>query len=296
MGSGEAEKGVCATWSNRSVSLGDGVLGVCSKFGSSLRILNLSANALNAKHYRELRRLCPDAKIDENHLSANDVGPASMVSLGEAASSLLIGQDHAMIENLDHVGRTCPNLREIMCFVPVVPVAARRDLTEIPQPMFRAFFDVPRPKLVQLWVRIRSEPSNLAPDNLFDVLLEKVSTLEEFMYEGLVPSLHLLLSFRSANRNLRKVGLHLDFPSGTTCLCLPAQHTDVSEASILNGKRAWTSILTAVYGSGSLSEIYFSCSPRLVEKKEIRCSDFAGICRLLLSNTTLIGKCGHHYP
>lgn len=98
-----------------------------------------------------------------------------MVALGEAATSFLVYQEEASVTgNSDSVRRACPNLGEISCFAADMPGSA-----------FRSVLDVPKSKLVKLTILLGAvEPPPSDPGKLFEVLAEKVSTLEDFYFVG----------------------------------------------------------------------------------------------------------------
>lgn len=73
---------------------------------------------------------------------------------------------------------------------------------------FRALFEAPKPKLVQFNIRARPGAIQVVY-NIFQVLAEKVPTLQQFEYRGPVPPLHLLPPFVAANPNMKTVTLRL---------------------------------------------------------------------------------------
>lgn len=70
--------------------------------------------------------MCPNTAIDVNYFALfpscvresdggriTFVNTDSMVSMGESASSLFIS-DTAIVDNLDDIGRACPNLQDVL--------------------------------------------------------------------------------------------------------------------------------------------------------------------------------------
>lgn len=235
---------------------------------------------MKAEHCRELSELCPDAQIDVRRGAVENVSTDCMIALGKRASFLFVEEDEETIANLGNIGRACPNLTEILCSADFIPMSA-----------FQDFFEAPKLNLLKVTVYSFEETPMLDSDSMFQVLGEKVSTLEEFESVGPVPPLHLLPQFVAANRNLKEVELRLTFPLGTTCLCFPADTPYVSDASILNGKRARASILTAFLKSGSLVLLDCACST----PEGNRFPDFADICIPARYKSASIGMCGYQY-
>lgn len=260
---------------------GDGVLGICSKFGSKLRVLDLAARCMISEHFRKLREVCPNAQIDVG--SSDELAgakPSCMIALGETASSLEIGRDQESIENIGRIARACPNVKEVDISLDFIPV-----------PSFRVFFEVTKPNLVKLTLYSFQITPFRDLDSFFVTLTEKVSSPEHFEYDEPVLPFLRLPQFLGRNQNMKKINLEITLPDGRSCPCAPAENSNASEESIVLGKRIWTSIVTPLLKNESLLEIDCSCSA----PEEQKCSDFADMCTPARYGIASIRRCGYQY-
>lgn len=91
--------------------VGDSVVDICARMGSSLRFLKLWGRDMNGEHFRKIRKSCSNALIDVQDLLQSDgIDTDSILAIGEAASFLCTGEDHDFFANLDRDGNTFPNL------------------------------------------------------------------------------------------------------------------------------------------------------------------------------------------
>lgn len=228
-------------WSNR-----ENAVQFFKECGSRLRFLKLSPSGLDNELVRQLRTACPNSEFCVFNARAPFSLPCDdLVVLGEALANLSISwplwKNSTVIEALGRVGDVCPNLQH--CHVNTVHPH---------MDAFRALFDVPKPKLSQVVVRVSDEVSS-TPANIFRILAESVSSIEEFTYAGHSPPANLLAPFVAANRLLRKVKLTL--PVDDACQCNHPGEWEVDEHRV-----DWRPFVTPFFHSESLLEL--DCSFR----------------------------------
>lgn len=125
----------------------------------------------------------------------------NLLAIWEAASGLHIDAPD-IINNLDRIGNACQNLKHNVCCTDNMPLSA-----------FREFLETPKPKLLKMCLFTFGDVGTQVMDDIFEVLAEKVSTLENFEYGGPVPP------FVAANPNLKTASITLKFSGGSICPC-----------------------------------------------------------------------------
>lgn len=228
---------------------GDAVVSTCANFGPSLKVLILHTDNLNTGHYHTLRERCPNAKINVQELLQWDETSAdSLVAIGEAALCLPI-ENPDIVDNLSRIGNSCPKLQRISC---------RTDNMLVSRVCF--LFGTPKRKLVKLCLFTRDDVQTQIIDDMFQVLTEKVSTLEEFNYTGPVPSIILLPPFVAENQNLESASITLDFSDGSICPCRSADTLEgTGSSSVQNGKRIWNVVVGAFLQNQGLVSFVCAC-------------------------------------
>lgn len=137
-------------------------------------------------------------------------------------SVMLLRRTNEVIASLDSIGKACPNVERMTCIPESIPPSGSR-----------VWFETPKPKLVKLSV-IASYATTLVVDNMFEVLAEKVSTLQHFHYKGPSPSDGCWRSLVPANQSMKAVTLELSYESGRSCPCSPSQGEEESRKRVLN--------------------------------------------------------------
>lgn len=159
------------------------------------------------EEFRAILVACPQAEVE---MGRGGIDADGMVALGAKASNLMIPNPayryrDDVIDNLGRIGSACPNLK-----------ACWAEGSFLPVDVFRSLFIEPKPKLVRFCVTTFHWRSTAA-DTILLVLAEKVTTLEEFEYDGNVLPVHLLPPFVAANAGLKRVKVRIRSPASCRC-------------------------------------------------------------------------------
>lgn len=208
------------------------IVELCLQYGADLQVLKLNQTRFQAEHLREIYKACTNLRVEgvsgvEKYLEADDI-----VAAGASVSDLFIHKAFD-IENIPCIGKACPNLEN--CKIS----------SDIPVASLQALFAVPKPMLVRLDLCSRDS-------SVFEVLANKVSSLEHLEYDGPLPHVLSLSKFVSSNRSLKTVLLKVD-----TYLACPCQDPEGRNAAA--DGLDWGPIVNAFFQSPGLEEIDCSC-------------------------------------
>lgn len=130
-------------------------------------------------------------------------------------------------------------------------------------------------------------------DDIFEVLVDKVATLEAFDYGGPVPSLRVLHPFAASNPNMKKVLIELDFPAGSVCPCRAGDSLDgFGVSSIQNGKRSWKAVMNAFLQNQALVSLTCFCDRR---DNDGEGPHFTNLCTAARLRRVSVRMCNYQY-
>lgn len=226
-----------------NVELGTELVDFFVHRGAGLQSVVLSQDHhLWAEHFQAISDACSSAEISVHGVGVN---ADCVVALGSTASHLIIPKDFyedkdaPVVENLDRISRACPNLKSCDCRSDIISLDA-----------LRALFLEPKPRLVRF--NLNTWWTATSPANVFQVLAEKVSSLEEFEYCGPAPPVELVESFVAANKSLRSVC----FQVATRYSCTCYQSDTVRRSGLVD----WRKIVHIFLGCKYLSLLNVGCT------------------------------------
>lgn len=236
---------------------------LCQELGRGLKVLNIHRDffddSVRGSLYRDIRKICPHAEIHFCHFKDNIcIDTASMLALGEAATSLYIHDQKDIIENIGPIGHACPNLQQIRMYPEDLSLSASR-----------ALFSVPKPRLVEIYGLESRETNQAEAFTFFQGLPGNVSRLQRFEYMGPAQPVDVLSRFISANRDLKTVVLGISAPPETKCRCRPSKIPTSSNAVL-----DWGPNVAGFLKIQGLLELTCFCKYPSSKK----CNEFADVC------------------